>query len=320
MNQEKINLKQSRDFGETFNASIKLLRQNFKLLFQCLLFIAGPFLLISSIAGAFYQATALTMYSPRMQMNNPMDILSQFGWAYLIFIVTAVIANLALVGTVYCFMLEYQEKGPGNFTAGDVGSRLASNVGNILSVFFSVTFLMILAIALLVGVFIAIGSISPVLAGLLAVLLFFGLLIIFPPLIWQLSVVYLVKMQSDMGPLEAFGKTREAMRDNFWWTWVIVVCSSIGVGLAGLVFAMPQFAYQMVITFSNMRGEGEETSIGFIVVATICTFFSTLLYSVLYIINGVHYYSLAEKKDGQGLMERINEIGNTPPPNVNQQY
>jgi hypothetical protein len=127
-------------------------------------------------------------------------------------------------------------------------------------------------------------------------------------------------MQSDMGPLEAFGKTREAMRDNFWWTWVIVVCSSIGVGLAGLVFAMPQFAYQMVITFSNMRGEGEETSIGFIVVATICTFFSTLLYSVLYIINGVHYYSLAEKKDGQGLMERINEIGNTPPPNVNQQY
>jgi len=31
MNQEKINLRQVRDFGETFNASIKLVRQNFKL-------------------------------------------------------------------------------------------------------------------------------------------------------------------------------------------------------------------------------------------------------------------------------------------------
>jgi len=76
----------------------------------------------------------------------------------------------------------------------------------------------------------------------------------------------------------------------------------------------------MVLTFSSLQGGENETSIPFIAVATVCTFCTTLLYGFMYIINGVHYYSLAEKNDGKGMMERINEIGATPNTNVNQQY
>lgn len=321
MNSEKINLRQSLDFGETFNTSVKFLRQNFKLFFQSLLFIAGPFVLISAIAGAYYQSTALGMYSPeRMRMTDPSSILAQFGWAYLVFIIAAIVANLALVGTVYAYMLNYLEKGPGGFTVSDVGNTLTKNIGNILGVFFSITFLGIIIIAVVVGILVAIGMAVPVLGVLLGIGMFFGIIILFPPLIWQLSVVYLVKMHSDVGVFEAFGKTREVMKDNFWWTWVIVVCSSIGIGLVGLVFSLPQVAYQMVLMVTSMKGGGEETSIGFLIVATLCTFCTTLLYSAMYVINGVHYFSLAEKKDGQGLMERINEIGNTPKSNVDQHY
>ena len=35
---EKINFRQVRDFGETFNVSVKFFRQNFKLFFQSLIF------------------------------------------------------------------------------------------------------------------------------------------------------------------------------------------------------------------------------------------------------------------------------------------
>ena len=61
-NQEKITFRQARDFGEIFNVSVKFLRQNVKLFFQSLIYIAGPFVLISAIAGAFYQSSALSMH------------------------------------------------------------------------------------------------------------------------------------------------------------------------------------------------------------------------------------------------------------------
>ena len=326
MNQEKINFRQVRDFGETFNTSVKFIRQNFKLFLKSLLFIAGPFLLISSIAGAFYQANALTLQS-RLQAgmleqgNSPMDILlDQFGPTYFIFIIASILANLALVGTVYSFMINYSEKGPGQFTVNDVANTITKNIGGILGVFFGLTFLLLLVMIIVVGIGFGLGLAVPAFGVLFAIAAFFGILILFPPLIWQLSVVYLVRMEEGTGVIETYNKTKEVMRGNFWWTWLIVVCTSFGVGMIGVVFSIPQIAYQLVLTYSSLQSGNTETSIPFVIVATICTFCTTLLYGLMYIVNGVHYYSLAEKYDGKGMMERINEIGATPNTNVNQQY
>lgn len=327
MNQEKINFRQVRDFGETFNASIKLVRQNFRIFLKSLVFIAGPFLLISSIAGAFYQANAITMQS-RLQSgmmsgygSDPWDIIfEQFGWTYIIFLISSILANLALVGTVYSFMINYSEKGPGQFTVNDIGNTLLKNAGGIIGIFFGLTLLLIVVIGGAVALGVAIGVAVPVLGFLFIVAALFGMLILFPPLIWQLSAVYLVKMDEGSGVLGSFGKTREVMKGNFWWTWLIVVCTSFAIGIIGVVFTLPQIAYQLILTYSSLQGGENDTSIGFVVVATVCTFCTTLLYSVMYVINGVHYYSLAEKNDGKGLMERINEIGTAPTTNVNQQY
>ena len=317
-NQEKINFRQVRDFGETFNVTIKFFRQNFKLFFQSLIFIAGPFVLISAIAGAFYQSNAVSMLSvARMGQSN---ILSQFGWTYFIFILAAVIANMVLLGTVFGFMINYMEKGPGGFTVNDVGQTLVKNIGNILSVFFVLMFFTIVFLALVFGIVFAIASAVPALGILFGIALFFGFLIILPPVMWQLSVIYLVKMQEGKGVLESFSRTRKVMSDNFWWTWVIMVCAVLAIGIISFVFALPQAIYQMILMFSHLKDASGEVSIPFIIVATVCTFCSTLFYSGLYVISAFHYYSLAEQKDGIGLMERIDEIGNTPKTNVEQQY
>ena len=317
-NQEKINFRQSRDFGETFNVSIKFFRQNFKLFFQSLIFIAGPFILISAIAGAFYQSNAVSIFS--MAQKGESDIFSQFGWTYLIFILAAILANIILIGTVFSFMINYMERGPGGFTVNNVSRILFKNMRNILAVFFILMFLTIIVLAAIVGIVFAISSVVPVLGILLGIALFFGFLILFPPLMWQLSVVYLVKMQEGKSVFESFGRTRKVMRDNFWWTWVIMVCAVFAVGIISFVFALPQAVYQIVLMFSHFKDNSGEPSIPFLIVATVCTFCTTLLYSGLYVISAFHYYSLAEQKDGIGLMERIDEIGNTPANNVEQQY
>lgn len=318
MNQEKINFRQVRDFGETFNVTVKFLRQNFKLFFQSLIFIAGPFILISAIAGAFYQSSAIEISTlGRVSSGNP---LAQYGWSFLIFMLSAIVSGIVLIGTTFSFMINYMEKGPNGFSVNDVATKLLQNSGKILSVFFVLTLLSLLIIAVLVGIVIGLTTAVPVLGILFALAFIFGMLILFPPLMWQLSVVYLVKMQEDKGVFESFGRTREVMRGNFWWTWVIVVCSAIAIGIVGFVFTLPQMVYQMILLFSHIKDGSGETPLAFLIVATICTFCSTLLYSALYVINAFHYYSLAEAKDGVGLMERINEIGNTPQNNVEQQY
>ncbi|OFY86917.1 MAG: hypothetical protein A3F72_00755 [Bacteroidetes bacterium RIFCSPLOWO2_12_FULL_35_15] len=318
MDQEKINFRQVRDFGETFNVTVKFLRQNFKLFFQSLIFIAGPFILISAIAGAFYQSSAIEISTlGRGSSGNP---LAQYGWSFLIFMLSAIVSGIVLIGTTFSFMINYMEKGPNSFSVNDVATKLLQNSGKILSVFFVLTLLSLLIIAVLVGIVIGLTTAVPVLGILFALAFVFGMLILFPPLMWQLSVVYLVKMQEDKGVFESFGRTREVMHGNFWWTWVIVVCSAIAIGIVGFVFTLPQIIYQMILLLSHIKNGGGETPLAFLIVATICTFCSTILYSALYVINAFHYYSLAEAKDGVGLMERINEIGNTPQNNVEQQY
>jgi hypothetical protein len=320
MNPEKINLQQSRDFGETFSVSVKLLRQNFKIFFQCMLFIAGPFILLSAIAGAFYQANSLTL-SPMNSFSDPMSIFRQFGLAWVILVVTATIANLVMLGTVFSFMVIYQEKGPGNFTVNDVGRKLIENTGNIILIFLLTFIVSAVVIGIIAAIVIGIGVAVPALGILLGFLFIIGLLLVGPPIYWLISVVYLVNIKEGKNIPESFGKAKEVMRGNFWWTWVIVVCGSIAIGIMGFVFALPQAAYQMVLVFTNMGGTvQEEVSIPFMIVATLCTFCVTLIQSIMHILNGIHYYSLDEQKNGQGLMERINEIGNTQNQNVEQQY
>ncbi len=318
MNQEKINFRQVRDFGETFNVTVKFLRQNFKLFFQSLIFIAGPFVLVSAIAGAFYQSSAIEISNlSRFTSGNP---LAQYGWSFLIFLLSALVSGIVLIGTTYSFMINYMEKGPNGFTVNDVANKLIQNITNLLIVFIVLTLLAIVIFAVIAGIIIGLTTAVPFLGILFALAFIFGMLILFPPLMWQLSVVYLVKMQEDRGVFESFGRTREVMRGNFWWTWVIVVCAAIAIGIVGFVFTLPQVVYQMVLLISHMKNGGGETPVAFLIIATICTFCSTILYSVLYVINAFHYYSLAEAKDGVGLMERINEIGNTTQSNVEQQY
>lgn len=316
--EEKINFRKTRDFGETFNVSVKFLRQNFKLFFQSLIFIAGPFVLISAISGAFYQSSALSMFSiTRMGQS---DILSQFGWTYLIFILTTIIANMVLLSTVFSFLINYMEKGPAGFTINDVGRKVIKNIGNVFSVFFILLLLTIIILALIFAIIFLIASSLPVLGLIVGIALFFGLLIVIPPLMWQFSAVYLVKMTEGRSVFNSLSRTSNVMRGNFWWTWIIMVCAVMAVGIISFVFALPQAVYQVILMFSHLKDASGEVSIPFLIVASVCTFCSTLLYSGLYVISAFHYYSLAEQKDGIGLMERIDEIGKTPHNHVHQQY
>jgi hypothetical protein len=55
MNQQQINFKEQREFGQILNSTFAFLRQNFSKLGKALIFFAGPFLLLQGIAQVYYQ-------------------------------------------------------------------------------------------------------------------------------------------------------------------------------------------------------------------------------------------------------------------------
>jgi hypothetical protein len=317
MQQEKINFREVRDFSQVYSASFVFLRQNFKLFFGCLLFIAGPFILLSSASAAFYTASSISDLGS-FASSNPF---ARFGISYFVYLFTTALASIAMIGTVYSFMLVYQEKGPGNFTVSDVARFLSRKAGWMIGAFLTAFFILFIIIIVIVGIVIGVGTAVPVAGVLLGLALIVGMLILVPPLLWQISAMYLAGLSEPLGIFEAYGKTRIVMRDNFWWTWLLLFVSLLMVGFMQGIFAIPQVVYQLALTYSAVSSGDFNVSIPFIIVSLICTFLSTLVGSLLPLINGFHYFSLTEKHDGKGLMDRISEIGKTNTGNdIEQQY
>ncbi len=319
---EKINFRQTRDFGEIFNVTTKFIRQNFKAFFSSIALIAGPFILVSSIAGGIYQSSAMGLRTMAMT-GNAYDILQQYGILFIVYILFAILSGLVSTGTAFSFMLVYMEKGPGNFTTSDVRKMLVKKAGRIILAFFALFLVSLPFIAILVGIGVALVATKAfVLMGFFAFALLICFGIFLPNFIWIFSAVYLIAMQEDKPIFSCIGRAFQIMRGSYWWTWLVMFCAGIVVYLIAVIFSLPQIIYQMIATFSHYSNLGEDSgsSVLFIVIATICAFLTTTVYSLLYVLCGFHYYSLAEQKDGIGLMERIDEIGNTPDANVEQQY
>ncbi len=307
--QEKINFHQERDFSETFNVSVKFVRQNFKIYFRCILFLAGPFVLLHSFAGAYYQSVLLTKTA--LIKSGQLYSMNKFGWEYFLSLFLQFISILSLMCTNFSFMIVYQEKGVGNITVGDVAKKMLEHTGKIIGGFFLYLLLIIIfgvAIAVVIGLMIGGGSPA---AGIIFLLLFVvGFLMMGPNFLWQLSTSYLVMISENEIPFSAFGRTRIVMKRNYWWTWLVSVCVTIVIFFLSVMFAIPLGIVTFIRTYSIATGGSDDQSVLYLCIFIFSTFFSTLVYALLYVVCGFHYFSLAEKIDGAGLMERINEIGN----------
>lgn len=318
---EKIHFRQDRDFGETFNITVSFIRQNFKHFFTSLILIAGPFLLISSIASGIYQATSIGLGKTIYLGNN--YGFERYGILFFIYVGFAIIATIVSSGTCFAYMVLYNERGPGNFTVREVGNKVFRNIGKLLLSFFALMVLLTPVIGIFLAVGIAVTSSKMVLLiiGFFLIALAFAAITI-PNIAWLASAIYIATLQENKAGFSAIGRCFQLLRGNYWWTWLIMFCSVIALYILVIFFSLPQIIYQVAITFIHASGSIEDTttSVSFIIITTICTFLSTMVFSTLHLISGFHYYSLAESRDGTGLLARIDEIGNTRDTNVDQLY
>jgi hypothetical protein len=307
MQQEQIKLSVVRDFGETFNASIKFIRQNFKSYFLCILLLAGPIALLHSFFASYYQSVLLDKTS--LVRAGRLYNMNVYGWEYFVSLFLQFLSSLALMCTTYAYMVVYKEKGMGNVTVSDVAKKMRAHTEKIIGAFFLFFFLILIfsvAVVVVVALFI---QISPLIGGIMMFLLMIGFLLILPNISWQLTTSFLVIINDNEIPFVSFGRTREVMKNNYWWTWLLLVCSTLMVGILALLFQLPTTIYYVIKALSHSTVV-EETSNIFLITSTLCTFCASMVYAIVFIICGFHFFSLEEQKEGAGLMERINEIGN----------
>lgn len=311
MQAQKIEFRKEREFTGVLGDSIKFLKQNFKPLFLSVILIIGPVVLLSGLAYSFLQTSMLSN-----TFTNPGSMFGQayfvtIGVVYLLMLVNSVLLN----SVVFNYMCLYQEKEAGEkITVSEVGARVWSNIGRVLGSM-ALLIMLLVAVAIVVGLIgVGFASMGAVGIVLLILAIIFGGLIYGPVLSYYLSAGFFVVVRDKMMIMGAFGKVRNYMYGNFWWTWLILVVAMISLSILQVVFNLPATILTMTETFTRMRhitdgsGMGEDHSILLIIFYTLGRFLTTCSFVILHLICAFNFLSHEEKHEGQGMLGRIEEI------------
>lgn len=272
-----IELRRIRDFGEIINDTFTFLKQNFKPLFLSLLVICGFFVLVGTVTTAFSQIAIYDSVdaSQARDYNNGLKVgLGVFANA-----LVTVMSQFFIYLTTLCFVAVYLEKKGGKPTAQDVWN------------YFKYYF------------FRSLGS-----AFLLMILGGLGFLFCLIPGIYLMPIFYLVlpiMVMENATFNYSFNKSFKIIKD-YWWTvfGIIFVCSLI-VSVCSSIATVPLSIVSSMRLFVSMKYVSWPIMIFFSMLQNILM----LTYAIPTIAIVLCYFSLEERKDGTGILERIEMFG-----------
>jgi hypothetical protein len=278
MEQPKLNLKKIRDFGEVINDTFIFLKQNFKPLFKILIPISIVFV-IAQIAFATIQIINLQDTFKASGADSSAFLKKTFS-SSLITGSFSMITYFVVALTTYCYIAVYVENKSETPSMEQVWG------------FFKFYILRYLGIRLLTGVFLILGFMLCLLPG------------IYLMPILSLIVASVVLENSSTG--YALNRGFKLIKENWW------MCF-------GTLLILVMILYAITITLmipSIILGGGTglfapsfERPIYAIVIQNIITGISIYSYVILIIGNSILFYSMIEKKESEGLLDRINDLG-----------
>jgi len=300
MEQQKIEFKRYRDFGQIINATFEFIRQNFGPLLKSLLFIVGPFLLITGIVLGFYQKSIFSIYT--------LTSLSGIGVSMILLIIAMFFTVQMMLSTVYSFIKIYLERTETTpIQIEEVWKGVKQNFLKILGITFSLGLL-------LIGSIIISGIIIVIIINVSSnpFLIFLLFLIFFLPFIYfmlKISIVYVVSLNENVGVMNSIQRSLYLTKNKFWFTFGLVFVLSLIQGFMGFIFQIPQYIVMFISMFNSMDGTGVDGVTEIIIIVTsIISALQYLLYAITLIALVFYYFSLVEQKEAKGLLEKIDSI------------
>jgi hypothetical protein len=141
------------------------------------------------------------------------------------------------------------------------------------------------------------------------VVMFMMLLLVIPGIYFAIVImlVPIIRIQERTGYFKSLGRSMRLLSGRWWFTfWLLFILSMI-VGIMGMILAMPTSG----IYFLALMHKADLNSIFYknlFILAGIIQSFTSFLGVIIYFAMSIHYFSLVERKEGTGLMKKVEEI------------
>lgn len=273
MHSEKIIFSKERRFGDKINVTFKFIQQNFKKLGKCLLYIAGPFVLIQTLALTMMQIHAL---NPGGEQNFVL-----VGAESLLFFLFFMLSISMVSLVVYEYINLYSDIQITDFDVNDVFKLVRKD-------FFRV---------LLSGI------------GMYLIILIAFFFLFFPGLYVAvaLSLLFFVMVKERVSFFEAVSRCFYLISGKWWSTFGLLIVMTIIQFIFIYAFTMPVSILTGVITSHLLTVSFAAYLAAFWM--GLYMIFTSFLYVIPITAICFQYFSLVEMKESRGLMERIESLG-----------
>ena len=260
---ENIDFRQSRELGEIISVTLAFLLQNFKHLWTCIIYIAGPAILLTGLYSAFSQ-------DEFREFQETMEF-SALGHFYFITLFLTLITTTLLSATVYEYVALYVERGFDNFDLNDVWAGVRRNI------------LKFFGASVVLGFVVFFGLMFCIVPGLYFAVIF--------------SLTYMILVQEEMGVFEAMSRSKELVKGLWGFTAGVVIVLFLIQLVMGLLLTMPQAIVSAIANPAGVDGEFVSSEMRMLEIVT--TLVTTVAYYLLYALPLVgfafHYHNLLER-------------------------
>ena len=207
------------------------------------------------------------------------------------------LASLWMTIAVYAFMAEYAD-GNQNISIEAVWKRGKNKIMPAIGFMLLIVLAMIVFVAL---VFVIPGNNS-------ALGIAFKLLLVCGLIIYVMIVISLVlpnMVIDDSGVFESIGRSFELINGKWWSTFGLLMVMSMVSGVATFIFTIPLYI-ALIVTMLVQTTLGETLTV---IGACIMFLGSFLMSSLPTLALGFQYFNLVERREGTGLLKKIDQLG-----------
>jgi hypothetical protein len=326
-----IEYQKERDFSQKMSVVFEFIRQNFKSLSRCLLFIAGPPVAIGAIfvndvfnrfvnyskasIGNSYGAEGIGDYFTSVTFLVQILGILAFLW----------IGGVVTIACVYGYMQLYREKSSNQIEVSEVWSYVRQTFGRYFGTvtayfFLSMIMFTILSIPLMLVMGVA-ATVSPFLTifFLLAFYAGAGLLGV------NLSMIFIIRAVEPVSFFDGIQRLVYLVRDKMWSTFGVGALNTLIQGVISGVFLIPWYIILVLTLLHDVDGMDFElpstamTIVGsvFFVLYFVC---NIMLYALPLLGLAFQYYNLVELKEARGLLSSLESFGETTAPKQTDEH
>ena len=314
-----IEFQRTRDFSKKLNATFEFIRQNFKPLGKSILFIAGPAALVGSVIAGSFMGEFLNLGSTAQ--SNPEALTSYFltvsfwGQMLLIFVFLTV-SFVVAIATINCYLILYDQKKTNQIEVSEVWDQVRKVFWPYLGS--SILFFVLIIIAyviLLIPIFI--------LANISGVLVVFGVIFIIGAIIFLIfssSLTYFIQLYEKKSFMDAVVRSFKLINNGKWWsTFGLIMVLYLIMMTISYIFIIPYYAVLFTNTLHSISTgtEVEPSSswkIWTIVFFTLYYMAQMIMYALPNVGIAFQYFNLVELKEAKGLMNQIENLGQSSTP------